>query len=113
MKKSIVTYHAPAEAMKQSESTTKEDMEQSMKAWMDWAAICGESLVDMGLPLMGGQKLKTYDSSANSDREVCGYSVIQAADMAGAKALMKGHPHLSWDGACEIEIHEAAPLPGM
>ncbi len=99
--------------MKQSETTTKEDMEQSMKAWMEWAAKCGESLVDMGLPLIGGQKLNTDGSSTNSDREVCGYSVLQAEDMDGAKALMNGHPHLSWDGACEIEIHEAAPLPGM
>jgi len=23
-----------------------------------------------------------------------------------------GHPHLAWDAACEIEVHEVMPLPG-
>ena len=31
--------------------------------------------------------------------------------MAEAKALLEGHPHLGWNGACEIEVHEAMPPP--
>jgi hypothetical protein len=33
--------------------------------------------------------------------------------MAAAKKLMKNHPHLGWDGGCDIEIHESVPIPGM
>jgi hypothetical protein len=29
-----------------------------------------------------------------------------------AKGLLEGHPHLEWDGTCEIEVHEVMPLPG-
>ncbi|MCK5464818.1 MAG: hypothetical protein KAI95_17455, partial [Bacteroidales bacterium] len=69
-------------------------------------------LVDLGAPLMGGQKLLPDGKIENSIREVAGYSVLQAENMEEAKALLDGHPHLAWDGACEIEVHEVMPLPG-
>jgi hypothetical protein len=67
----------------------------------------------MGTPLMGGQKMLPNGGSVDSDRAVCGYSVLQAEDMADAKSLMQGHPHLMWLDSCEIEVHEVQPLPGM
>ncbi len=33
-------------------------------------------------------------------------------EMDEAKELLKGHPHLEWNGACEIEVHETMPVPG-
>ncbi len=63
----------------------------------------------MGAPLVGGQKLSQSGSTA-SDKDVAGYSILQAEDMEAAKALLKGHPHLEWTGGCEIEVHEAAPM---
>ncbi len=113
MKKFIVTYHAPAEALAQSANATPEEMEAGMKPWMDWASKCGDKLVDLGTPLMGGQKLNADGSSENSTREVAGYSILQANDIEEAKGLLQGHPHLGWAGGCEIEVHEAMPLPGM
>jgi hypothetical protein len=112
MKKFIVTYHAPIETMKQTAESTQEEMEAGMKAWMEWAAKCGDSLVDLGTPLMGGQMLKTDGSSEDSNRMVCGYSILQAESMENAKSLMDGHPHLGWNDVCQIEIHESMPLPG-
>ena len=113
MKKFIVIYHAPAEAMAQMANVTPEEMQEGMKPWMDWAAKCGDQLVDMGTPLMGGQRVLPDGTSQDSTREVTGYSVLQANDMAEAKSLVDGHPHLAWTGGCEIEVHESMPLPGM
>ena len=110
MKKFVVIYHAPASFMEQAADAAPGQMEEGMKAWMEWAAKCGEGLVDFGAPLAGGQKLSQSGSSA-SDRSVVGYSILQAENIEGAKALLKGHPHLEWAGSCEIEVHEAMPPP--
>ena len=106
----VVIYHAPASAMEQMQDATPEEMQEGMKSWMEWAAKCGESLVDFGTPLAGGQKLSESGSSP-SDKGVAGYSILQADDMQGAKALLEGHPHLAWTAGCEIEVHESMPPP--
>jgi len=110
MKKFIVIYHAPASATEQMANATPEQMQEGMKPWMDWAARCGSGLVDMGTPLGNGQKV-SKSGSVPSDRDVAGYSILQAESMDAAKALLSGHPHLEWDAACEIEVHEALPMP--
>jgi hypothetical protein len=112
MKKFIVIYHAPEEAMKQMANVPKEEQAKGMEAWMTWAKQCGNKLVDLGTPLAQGQAL-TPAGSKPSTRGVAGYSVLQAENMDEAKALLKGHPHLAWNAACSIEVHEALPLPGM
>ena len=65
----------------------------------------------MGTPLMGGLRLSPEGSSP-SDKGVTGYSILEADDMAGAEALLQGHPHLGWATGCSIEVHEVKPLPG-
>ena len=110
MNKYIVIYHAPAEAIAATQAMSPEDMKKGMEAWGVWAASCGDGLIDMGTPLMGGLKLSP-DGSSPSDREVTGYSILQADDMAGAEALLQGHPHLGWATGCSIEVHEAMPMP--
>lgn len=113
MKKFIVIYHAPIDAMAQTANSTPEEQAKGMEAWMVWAQKCGEKLVDMGAPLMNGQQLNPNGTSQNSAKNVAGYSVLQAENMEEAKALLKGHPHLGWNAACSIEVHETMPLPGM
>jgi hypothetical protein len=83
-----------------------------MEVWYNWAKKCGDKLVDLGTPLANGQSISPNGSSASS-KEVAGYSILQAKDMNEAKALLKDHPHLSWNAACSIEVHEALDLPGM
>lgn len=112
MKKYIVIYHAPEELMAQSANASPEDMDKGMEDWMKWAAKCGDQLIDLGNPLMGGQKLSPDGNSQSSTRGVAGYSILQAADMDDVKSLLIGHPHLAWNAACEIEVHEVMPLPG-
>ena len=111
MTKFVVIYHAPASSWGQMGNATPEDMAEGMKAWMAWAARCGDGLIDMGTPLSGGQKLSKSGASP-SDKGVLGYSILQAENMEAAQALLDGHPHLEWDAGCEIEVHESMPPPG-
>ena len=113
MKKFIVIYQAPIDAMQQMANVSPEDQAKGMQAWMEWAKKCGDKLVDLGSPLMNGQKLSPGGMSENSEIGVAGYSILQADNMKDAIALLQGHPHLGWNAACSIEVHETMPLPGM
>ena len=113
MKKFIVLYHAPMDAMQQTANMKPEDQAKGMEAWMEWAKKCGDKLVDLGSPLMNGQQLTPDGKSKGSDKNVAGYSILQAENMDDAKKLFQGHPHLGWNAACSIEVHETMPLPGM
>lgn len=113
MKKFIVIYHAPIDAMKQMANTTPEEQKKGMEGWMKWAQKCGSKLVDMGTPLMNGQQLSPDGKSKASSKNVAGYSILQAENLEEAKSLLKGHPHLAWNAECSIEVHETMPLPGM
>lgn len=110
MSKYIVIYHAPAEVMAQMTNATPEEREEGMKPWMAWAEKCGDQLVYLGTPLVGGAKLLPGGGSEASTRDVAGYSILEADSMDDAKALLEGHPHLGWNAGCEIEIHESVPL---
>ena len=113
MKKFIVLYHAPVDAMKQTANTSPEDRAKGMEGWMKWAQKCGDKLVDMGAPLTNGQQLSPGGQSRNSDNDIVGYSILQAETMEEAKSLLDGHPHLGWNSKCTIEVHETMRLPGM
>ena len=70
---------------------------------------CGSALVDFGTPLIGGQKL-TSSGSSPTDSNIAGYSILQAEDIEGAKALLEGHPHLQWMEGAVIDVFESAPM---
>jgi hypothetical protein len=113
MKKFMVLYHAPAEVVQQTLLHNRDDSEKGMQAWVLWAQRCGEKLVDLGWPLMNGQELTTNGEIRNSKKDVTGYSIPQADNIEDARALLKDHPHLAWNPACSIEVHETIPLPQM
>jgi hypothetical protein len=110
MKKFVIIYHAPAEAMAQMASATPEQKMEGMKPWMAWKEAVGDALVDFGAPLFGGVRLKPDGTSENSAKEVSGYSILQAKDLDTAQSLLKGHPHLAWTGGCDIEVHECTEM---
>ena len=112
MKKFMVTYNAPIDAAWKTAESTPEEMEAGMKAWMAWAQKCGDKLLDFGTPLGNGLSLKPGGNSANSESAIIGYSILQAESMEEARELLQDHPHLDWNAACEIEVHEALPAPG-
>ncbi len=110
MSKYIVIYHAPAEVMAQMGNISPEERAEGMKPWMAWAEKCGDQLVDLGTPLVGGVKLRPGGGSETSTRDVAGYSILEADSMDDAKALLEGHPHLGWNADCDIELHESATM---
>lgn len=112
MKKFIVTYLAPYDATWKTQESTPEEMEAGMKAWMAWAEKCGKNLVDMGSPLGNALTLRPGGGASSSESEIIGYSVLQADSMEEALSLLNDHPHLDWNAACEIEVHESLPMPG-
>ena len=59
----------------------------------------GAGLLDFGTPLDGGVRVAADGSTSPSTREVAGYSLVEAADLAAALELAKGHPHLDMPGA--------------
>jgi len=106
----LVLYHANTSALEQMQKSTPEEMKAGMEPWMEWAARCGKNLVDMGTPLVGGQALST-SGATDSDKGVCGFSILEAENMDHAKALLEGHPHMAWTEGCSIEVHESFALP--
>ena len=113
MKKFVVIYHAPQDAMAQTANQSPEDQAKGMEQWMNWANKVGDKLVDLGQPLMNGQALTPGGNSHSSSANVAGYSILQAESLDEAKRLLLDHPHLGWSTDCSIEVHEAMPLPGM
>ena len=112
MKKFVVTYYAPISAAEQMAKATPEEMAAGMQAWQAWAGRCGENLLDMGAPL-GAGRVVTDTGVSDSDKNVTGYSILQAEDMDAAVQMVDGHPHLGWTEGCEIGIFEAMPIPGL
>lgn len=112
MKNFILTYHAPVDAAWRTAESTPEEMEAGMKAWMAWAEKCGNKLVDFGTPLGNGVTMKAGGSGEDSMSTIIGYSILQAESMEEARELCKDHPHLEWNAACEIVLHESLPVPG-
>lgn len=112
MAKFVFIYHAP---MTPADATppTDEQTAAVMKEWMDWAARVGDQMVDFGTPLADGVRVAPGGATAPSEREVAGYTILEADDLDAALALAKDHPHLNMPGGCEIEVHEAQAIPGM
>src|SRR5215471_19279576 len=113
MKKFIVLYHAPADAVKQTAMATPDQQAKGMEMWMQWAKTCGNKLVDLGSPLTNYQQLVPGGKSKSGDSDIVGYSILQAEDMEEIKSLLQKHPHLGWNPDCSIEVHETMSLPGM
>ena len=85
----------------------------TLRALDQWAKKCGDKLIDMGSPLTHDQQLSPGGKSKRSGSDIVGYSILQAETMDDAKLLLQGHPHLSWNANCSIEVHETMPPPGL
>ena len=110
MKKFIAIYHSSDAAKEYTAKMTPEQREKGMKTWFAWNENCGSAIVDLGAPLMAGQKLNDKGGWNAIDTSVSGYSIIQGKDLEAVQALFVNHPHLSWAPGTSIEIHEFAPM---
>ena len=93
-------------------NVSPQDAKKGMEPWMAWAKRIGSGMVDFGTPLGNGQKV-TKSGTQPSDKNVVGYTILQAENMNQAVEMLKGHPHLDWVDSCSVEVHESLSLPGM
>jgi hypothetical protein len=107
MAKYIYLYRGPATPM--ADFTPEQSAEQ-MAAWGAWMEKVGPALADGGSPF-GERAAVGDDGSAPATSDQNGYTIVEAADLATAKALTDGHPFLSGDdGKFAIEIFELLPM---
>lgn len=92
-------------------NTPPEQMKAGMAAWNAWHRQSGPAVVDVGAPL---DKSTTVSGGAAvpGKSSITGYSLLEAASMDDAVALMKGHPHFHMPGA-SVELLECVTMPGM
>jgi hypothetical protein len=92
------------------EEFTAEQSEEQMKAWTDWMGKAAASIVDQGNPLAPRASVRDDGGSAEpSDQN--GYTIVEAADLDAARALLEGHPFLSeGKGRFAVEIFEIIPM---
>src|SRR5258708_5081482 len=97
MQKYMLLYVAPVSAEQQM-NVSPEEMSKAMEPWMGWFEKLGDALVDAGTPLGHGLHA-TKSGSSEAHSEVSGYSIVQANDLAAAKAMIMDHPHLMMPNA--------------
>ncbi len=103
----MILYMAPVSAEAQM-NVSPEEMKKGMEPWLAWQKKSGKAILDFGAPLGKGTCFDKKGSS-KSKSEVTGYSIIEAKDMDGAKAIVANHPHLMMPKA-GIEVLEIMPM---
>ena len=84
---------APASAVEaQMKARSPEEMKKGMEPWMAWFKKFEKSIVDNGNMLGNGMHF-TKTGSSKGQTEVTGYSIVQAKDIEGVKAIIADHPH--------------------
>ena len=103
MAKFIYLYRGPATPI--SDSTPEQDAER-MAAFSAWMEKVGAALVDVGSPFGTSASVRD-DGTEGTAGDLIGYTIVEADDLAGAKAFTEGLPFLSnSDGKFAVEIFE-------
>lgn len=103
MAKFIYLYRGPATAMS---DLTPEQAAERMAAWGAWMEKVGGALVEGGSPFGSSASVRDDGTEATAG-DLNGYTIVEADDLAAAKALTDGLPFLSnSDGKCAVEIFE-------
>ena len=103
MAKFIYLYRGPATPM--SDLTPEHGAERTagFSAWME---KLGPALVDVGSPFGMSASVRD-DGTEGTAGDLIGYTIVEADNLAAAKALTNGLPFLSGsDGKCAVEIFE-------
>ena len=102
MAKFIYLYRGPAPIP----DRTPEQGAERAAAFGAWMEKVGSALVDVGSPFGSSASVRD-DGAEGTAADLIGYTIIEAADLAAAKALTDGLPFLSnRDGTCAVEIFE-------
>src|SRR5438045_977227 len=103
MAKFIYLYRGPATSMS---DLTPEQGAERMAAFGAWMGKVGTALVDGGSPFGSSASVRDDGTDAAAG-DLIGYTIVEADDLAAAKALTDGLPFLAGsDGLCAVEIFE-------
>jgi hypothetical protein len=92
---------------------TQDEMQAVMAKWAEWMQGVGSALADVGTPF-GPSSSIVDDRSAGTAVSLTGYSIVEADNMDGARALADSHPFLSeGKGDFAIDLYEMMPVPTM
>src|SRR5258708_40348050 len=106
MAKFIYLYRGPATPMADQ---TPEQGAERMAAFGAWMEKVGAALVDVGSPFGASVSVRD-DGTEGTAGDLIGYTIIEADDLAAAKALTDRLPFLSnTHGKCAGEIFELLP----
>ena len=100
--KFMVLYRSSASAADQMGANfTPEQRQQAMQAWMAWYGKAGDRVVDGGSPL--GESHDVAGSAAQPKGSyIGGYTIIEAASVGDAEAVLRSHPFVARGGALQI-----------
>ncbi len=90
MAKYVLTYHGEFAGMPEDPAA----MEAVMQEWGAWYGSIGEALVDGGAPFGESSAVAPDGSSTASPASLTGYTIVNAADMAGATSIAQSCPVL-------------------
>ncbi len=104
----LLLYRGPSgDAM----SAPPDQQKAVMDAWNAYFGKHGSAIRDGGNPTMPGTNVKAGDD-AGTAADITGYSIVEAADIPGARAMLKDHLHLI-DSRNSIDVLEIVKLPTM
>jgi hypothetical protein len=107
MAKFIYLYRGPATRV--SDRTPEQGAER-MAAFGAWMEKVAAALVDVGSPFGTSASVRD-DGTEGPAGDLIGYTIVEAEDLAAAKALTVGLPFLSdRDGKHAVEIFELLPM---
>ncbi len=107
MSKFMLLYRGPATP---PEEMAPEQVSETMQAWVAWMGRVGSALADPGAP-HGARTSVVDDGTTGEPIDLTGYTIVEANDLDGARALTDGHPFLSeGKGRFSIEILELVPM---
>ncbi|HET7036491.1 MAG TPA: YciI family protein [Thermomicrobiaceae bacterium] len=104
MAKFIYLYRGPAPGL------TPEQGAERTAAFAAWMDKVGPALIDAGSPFGASASVRD-DGTEGTAGELIGYTIVEAGDLADAKALTDGLPFLSDNGGKRaVEVFELLPM---
>jgi hypothetical protein len=90
---------------------SEDDARAVFDKWAAWMRKVGSALTDVGTPFGPGTSV-VDDGSTREALSLTGFSIVEAATLADARALTEGHPYLSeGKGNYSVEVYEMMPVP--
>lgn len=103
----IYLYRGPATP---PEAMPEDQVSEVMQAWKTWMDGLGGAMKDMGNPF-GERAAVLDDGSAGEPAELNGYTIVEADDLAAAKAMVDKHPFLSeGKGRFSVDVFELVQM---